>query len=198
MNESQRDRERGWRWATVWMSMISLRCGGGGGLGGNHKMPPAIQMSVMCSASEGVETIPLTVGDGDSWPSRHSCRPRGDAPPQRVNGKCGEEIKAQLWLIKTVWPWIRRQETRATRDTKLVCQTMLTQVLCPPSICPSWRLHLHYWQKPRWLRVTGAFAAKPCNLCALSFLPVWIWKGKGTIAFSITLIKWGVIWFIRF
>lgn len=65
---------------------------------------PAIQMSVMCSASEGAETMLVTVGDGDSWSSRRSRCPRGDAPPQRVNRKCGEEIKGWLWLIKTAGP----------------------------------------------------------------------------------------------
>lgn len=30
---------------------------------------PAIQMSVMCSAGEGAETMLVTVGDGDSWSS---------------------------------------------------------------------------------------------------------------------------------
>lgn len=31
------------------------------------RMVPAIQMSVMCSASEGGETMLVTVGDRDSW-----------------------------------------------------------------------------------------------------------------------------------
>lgn len=36
----------------------------GAAAGGKRRMPPAIQMSVMCSASEGAETIPVTVGEG--------------------------------------------------------------------------------------------------------------------------------------
>lgn len=73
---------------------------------------PAIQMSVMCSASEGAETILVTVGDGDSWSSRRSRCPWDDALPQRVNRKCGEEIKGWLWLIKTAGPSAPNELTR--------------------------------------------------------------------------------------
>lgn len=80
------------------MWMMSLRSGRGGGRGGKRRMPPAIQMSVMCSASEGAETMKVTVGDGDSWSSRHSRPPAREGPmhrPQRVNGEnVAEEIKA--------------------------------------------------------------------------------------------------------
>lgn len=34
-----------------------------------RRVLPAIQMSVMCSAGEGAETMLVTVGDGDSWSS---------------------------------------------------------------------------------------------------------------------------------
>lgn len=37
------------------------------GRGGRDWMVPAIQMSVICSASEGGETMLVTVGDRDSW-----------------------------------------------------------------------------------------------------------------------------------
>lgn len=39
------------------------------GAGGGRRVLPAIQMSVMCSAGEGAETMLVTVGDGDSWSS---------------------------------------------------------------------------------------------------------------------------------
>lgn len=35
--------------------------------GGGDRMVPAIQMSVICSTSEGGETMLVTVGDRDSW-----------------------------------------------------------------------------------------------------------------------------------
>ncbi len=49
--------------------MIPLYAGFGGevGRGGGGTMVPAIQMSVICSASEGGETMLVTVGDRDSW-----------------------------------------------------------------------------------------------------------------------------------
>lgn len=50
--------------------MIPLYAGSGvevlGGLGGGRRVP-AIQMSVICSASEGGKTMLVTVGDRDSW-----------------------------------------------------------------------------------------------------------------------------------
>lgn len=47
--------------------MLGLGKSGWVGGGGGGRMVPAIQMSVICSASEGGETMPVTVGDRDSW-----------------------------------------------------------------------------------------------------------------------------------
>lgn len=44
-----------------------VRPGGGRGGGGLGRAVPAIQVSVICSASEGGETMLVTVGDRDSW-----------------------------------------------------------------------------------------------------------------------------------
>lgn len=40
---------------------------GSSGGGGGGRTVPAIQVSVICSASEGGETMLVTVGDRDSW-----------------------------------------------------------------------------------------------------------------------------------
>lgn len=62
MNDSKH-RKRGWSWVREWISVFWLlgeRARGG-------RTVPAIQMSVICLASEGGETMPMTVGDRDSW-----------------------------------------------------------------------------------------------------------------------------------
>lgn len=157
---------------------------------------PAIQMSVMCSASEGAETMLVTVGDGDSWSSRRSRCPRGDAPPQRVNRKCGEEIKGWLWLIKTAGPSALNEPTGDAGPRGSPAQ--------PSQTIPSpwkWRAtplsSIHFplpgaFTYQHWGH--RAFSAKPRNLCALSFLPapIWIWKGLSlSPSKTITLMTFG-------
>lgn len=46
--------------------MIPLYAGFGEDVRGS-RMVPAIQMSVICSASKEGQTMPVTVGDRDSW-----------------------------------------------------------------------------------------------------------------------------------
>lgn len=53
--------------------MIPLYAGFGEDVKGS-RMVPAIQMSVICSASKEGQTMPVTVGDRDSWLS-HSPLP---------------------------------------------------------------------------------------------------------------------------
>lgn len=48
------------------LCLLGLR-GELGEVGGGDRMVPAIHTSVMCSASEGAETMLVTVGDRDSW-----------------------------------------------------------------------------------------------------------------------------------
>lgn len=54
----------------------------------------AIQMSIICSASEGRETMPVTVGDRDSWLSHRPLRViRRELTPQPKNEEASREEK---------------------------------------------------------------------------------------------------------
>lgn len=198
MNDSKH-RKRSWRWARGWISMFPgfegrVDGGGWGGVGGD-RMVPAIHTSVMCSASEGAETMLVTVGDRDSWLSHQplpvihcEVTPR----PEKRKGKQGE--KTHLWLIKTAGqtPSLSQQQTRATRTPGwhvrqcLLCHSTPLHLL-PPSICPSSSLHPPVSGRWGWL-------AKPSNLYTLSFLPPKIWIWKGTLSSRVKNHHFNDIW----
>lgn len=148
----------------------------GGEEGEKHRMPPAIHMSVMCSASEGAETMPVTVGDGDSWSSHHS-RPPARPPAlksewENVAGGNKSSVSDESKQHSQA-PWMSRRDKRCG---------------CGPQYSPNSSVP-HQFALPGGFTCTSigdtrGCAAKPCNLCALSFLPAWIWIWKGTISFS--------------
>lgn len=181
-------KEGGWRWARVWISMFPLWSSDWG-----RRAAVAIQMSIMCSASEGGETMLVTVGDRDSWLSHSPLLVRWHAAPTKRKGKCGGGKKAHLWLIKTERPGTRQQTIAMRKPICHVRQCWLCQssslLFCPPSICP-YSSHPHQHQGHRRL------SAKPSNLSVLSFLPprIWIWKGVSlplTQSKTITLMTFG-------
>lgn len=176
--KTEREGERSLRWAIAWIFpwFLSAR-GGGRGTGQNAARHSDVRHVFSQWGSRD--------NTGDSWWRGQlvaiATAREVTHRPQSVNGKCREEIKALLWLIETAWPGAPNEPTRDVGHTETNSSVL------HPFAFPGGFTYTS-------IGGTGAFAAKPCNLCTLSFLPAWIWIWKGTISFSVKDRHFNDIW----